>query len=187
MKICHILVILFFSIFFNVNANEVNLEKKFPSLKDFLILKFDLYLKENISNVYMGGGFTTVAYQKIDYQIRINDNDEIKILLNAVMDKKRYTSKKYYPKLKDCIQIRNKILVNKSGYTLIKQKLNNLVNSESLSKNINEKVLNISSLNDALKQKILEKTVVKINVIHPKLEKNISCGGKLIDTELKER
>jgi len=69
----------------------------------------------------------------------------------------------------------------------MKQKFNNLVNSESLSKNLNEKVLNISSLNDALKQKILEKTVVKINVIHPKLEKNISCGGKLIDTELKER
>ena len=187
MRINHILVIVFFSFFFNVNANEINLEKKFPSLKDFLILKFDLYFKENVSRVYKGGGFTSVAYQKIDYQIKINENDEIKILLNAIMDKKRYISKKYYPKLKDCIQIRNKILVNKSGYSLMKQKFNNLVNSESLSKNLNEKVLNISSLNDALKQKILEKTVVKINVIHPKLEKNISCGGKLIDTELKER
>ena len=187
MKISHILVILFFSIFFNVNANEVNLEKKFPSLKDFLILKFDLYFKENIGRVYKGGGFTSVAYQKIDYEIKINDDDEIKILLNAVMDKKRYSSKKYYPKLKDCVQIRNKILVNKTGYSFIKQELNNLVNSESLSKDLNEKVLNISSLSDALKQKILEKTVVKINVIHPKLEKNISCGGKLTDTELKER
>ena len=187
MKTNFFLAIIFLSIFFKVNANEINLEKKFPSLKDFLILKFDLYFKENVSRVYKGGGFTSVAYQKIDYQIKINENDEIKILLNAIMDKKRYISKKYYPKLKDCIQIRNKILVNKSGYSLMKQKFNNLVNSESLSKNLNEKVLNISSLNDALKQKILEKTVVKINVIHPKLEKNISCGGKLTDTELKER
>ena len=45
MKIKDILAILLFSIFFKGNANGVNLEKKFPSLKDFLILKFDLYLK----------------------------------------------------------------------------------------------------------------------------------------------
>ena len=187
MKISHILVILFFSIFFNVNANEVNLEKKFPSLKDFLILKFDLFLKENVSRVYKGGGFTSVAYQKIDYQIKINENDEIKILLNAVMDKERYTSKRYYPKLRDCIQIRNKVLVNKSGYSFIKQELNNLVSTENLSKSITDKVLNISSLNSDLKQKILEKTFVKINIIHPKLEKSKSCGGKLTDNKLEER
>ena len=186
MRINHILVIVFFSIFFNVNSNEINLEKKFPSLKDFLILKFDLYFKENISRVYKGGGFTSVAYQKIDYEIKINNDDEIKILLNAVMDKKRYSSKKYYPKLKDCIQIRNKILLNKSGYSFIKQEFNNLVSNENLSKSINEKVLNISSLNDDLRLKILEKTVVKINVIHPKLGKNKSCSGRLTDTLLKE-
>ena len=186
MKTNFFLAIIFLSIFFKVNANEINLEKKFPSLKDFLILKFDLYFKENISRVYKGGGFTSIAFQKIDYKIKINNNDEIKILLNAVMDKKRYSSKKYYPKLKDCIKIRNKILVNKSGYSFIKQEFNNLVSNENLSKSINEKVLNISSLNDDLRQKILNKTVVKINVIHPKLEKNKSCGGRLTDTLLKD-
>ena len=189
MKINHLLAILFISIFFetNANANEVNLEKKFPSLKDFLILKFDLFFNENVNRVFQGGGLASVAYQQIDYDIKINKNDEIKIVLNAVMDKKRYSSKRYYPKLRDCIQVRNKILVNKYGYSFMKQKLNNLVNTENLSKAINDKVLNISSLDNDLKQKILEKTVININLIHPKLEKNKSCGGKLIDAVLEER
>ena len=187
MKINHILAIIFISIFFKANANEVNLEKKFPSLKDFLILKFDLFFKENINRVFKGGGLTSVAYQQVDYDIRIDKNDKIKIVINAVMDKKRYSSKRYHPKLRDCIQVRNKILVNKYGYSFMKQKLNNLVNTENLSKAINDKVLNISSLDNDLKQKILEKTVININLIHPKLEKNKSCGGKLIDAVLEER
>ena len=187
MKINHILAILFISIFFETNANEVNLEKKFPSLKDFLILKFDLFFNENVNRVFKGGGLSSVAYQQIDYDIKINKNDEIKIVLNAVMDKKRYSSKRYYPKLRDCNQIRNKILVNKYGYSFMKQKLNNLVNTENLSKVINDKVLNISTLDNDLKQKILEKTVININLIHPKSEKNKSCGGKLIDAVLEER
>ena len=186
MKISHILAIIIF-FFLKVNANEINLDNKFLPLKDFLILKFDLFFNENVNRVFKGGGLSSVAYQQIDYDIKINKNDEIKIVLNAVMDKKRYSSKRYYPKLRDCIQVRNKILVNKYGYSFMKQKLNNLVNTENLSKVINDKVLNISSLDNDLKQKILEKTVININLIHPKSEKNKSCGGKLIDAVLKER
>ena len=187
MKINHILAIIIFSFFLNVNANEINLDKKFLPLKDFLVLKFDLFFKEKVNKVFIGGGYTSVAYQKIDYNIKINENDEIFIVLDAVMDEKRYKSKKYYPKIKDCNQIRNMLLVNKKGYSFFKQEFNNLVNTENLSKSINESVLNISSLDGDLKQKILEKTLIKINIIHPELDKSKSCGGKLIDSILEER
>jgi hypothetical protein len=183
MKISHILAIIIF-FFIKVNANEINLDNKFLPLKDFLILKFDLFFKENVSRVFAGGGLTNVSYQKIDYNIKIDENNKIDIVLDAVMDKERYKSKKYYPKIKDCNQIRNMILVNKKGYSFFKQEFNNLVNTENLSKSINESVLNISSLDDNLKGQILEKTLIKINIIHPKLNKNKSCGGKLIDSIL---
>ena len=100
------------------------------------------------------------------------------------MNKKRYSSKKYYPKLSDCNQIRNKIFINKYGYSPFKQSFNNLVNEEILINKINDNILNISILDDDLKSEILDKTKIKINVIHPKTERNISCSGKLIDTKL---
>ena len=36
-----------------------------------------------------------------------------------------------------------------------------------------------------IKKLIIENTVIKIEIIHPKNEKNISCSGKLISAELK--
>ena len=105
--------------------------------------------------------------------------------VNAVMDKNRYSSiKRYYPKLKDCNQVRNKLFTNKYGYSFFSQKFNNLVNDDILSGVINENILNISSLNDEFKEKIIKKTTIKINIIHPKTIKNISCSGNLVDTEL---
>ena len=93
-------------------------------------------------------------------------------------------SKKYIPKLRDCIQVRNKIFVNKYGYSPFRQKFNNLVNEEILTNNINDYILDISSLNDDLKNKLLNKAKIKINLIHPKKESNISCSGRLVDTKL---
>ena len=43
------------------------------------------------------------------YRLNIDKMDNIFITVSAVMNEKRYSSKKYYPKLKDCIQIRNKM------------------------------------------------------------------------------
>ena len=40
-------------------------------------------------------------------------------------------------------------------------------------------------LDDNLKKRIIENTVIKIEIIHPKDDKNISCSGKLISAELK--
>ena len=186
MKIKYLFIIIFFFSFINLNAIENNLDKKFLPLKDFLILKYDLFIQKNLTNVFRGGGITGVAYQDLNYNININKKNIISISLNATMDKKRYTSKKYYPKLKDCIQIRNKIFTNKYGYSLFSQRLNNLVNDELLFNTINEKILNISSLDNDLRKKIIENTNININIFHPNKSKDLSCSGKITNTQLEK-
>ena len=186
MKIKKLLLIsLFAFLTFNSFAQTSSLNGKFVPLKDFLVLKFDLFIKENIKNIFQGGGMTHIAYQKIKYDITINDKDEITILIDAIMNKKRYSTKRYYPKLKDCIQVRNKLITNKFGYSFLKQSFNNLVNTETLSSKISENILNISSLNQDLKRKIINETNININLLHPKSEKSISCDGKLTETLLR--
>ena len=80
-----------------------------------------------------------VKYQDIIYDIKIKNDDVYNISINAIMDKERYRSKRYYPKLRDCNQVRNKIFMNKYGYSFLSQSFNNLVNEESLTNEINEK------------------------------------------------
>ncbi len=165
-------------------AKNINLNKEFLPLKDFLIFKLDFFMKENIQNIFSGGGLISVAYQNLDYQIKFSEGDILIINIQAYMDKQRYTSKRYYPKLRDCNQVRNKIFLNKYGYSFLTQKFNNLVNEESLTNSLKDKVFNISSFNDALRQELIKKTRVNVKIIHPRSEKNITCGGKIIDTEL---
>ncbi len=187
MKIKFLLV---FLILFNLTksqAENIDLNKEFLPLKDFLVFKVDLFLKENIKNIFSGGGVFSVAYQKIDYQVKFSNKNDLSIDIVALMDKQRYTSKRYYPKLRDCNQVRNKILLNKYGYTFFTQKFNNIVNEESLINSLNEKVFNISSFNDELRQELIKKTKINVKIIHPRTEKNIACGGKMIDAELSVR
>ena len=165
-------------------ANSIQLERKSISLKDFIILKTELFMNENIKNVFLGGGVFLVAYQNIHYKVNIDENDKISIFVDAVMDKKRYRSKKYYPKLKDCSQVRNKIFMNKYGYSFLRQRFNNLVNEENLEDALNQGIFNISSLDKEIKKKLIKNMEININVIHPKSEKSLSCGGKITDSEL---
>ena len=166
-------------------SQEIELDKKYIGLKDFIILKYDLFLKDNISAVFKGGGVFGVVYQEIKYDVKINEKNIIKVSIHGVMDKKRYTSKRYYPKLSDCNIIRNKIFTKKYGYSFLKQSLNYSVTEDSIFNTINNKILNISTLDENLKKNIIENTVINVEVIHPKNEKNIKCSGKIISLELK--
>ena len=177
------ILILFFFVPSILFASEVNLKKKHISLKDFIILKFDLFFQENKKNIYSSRG-AMVSYQNLEQEVKIDKNDKIEIKIYAFMDRKRYLSKKYYPKLKDCEQVRNKLFANKFGYSFFRQKKNESIDSEILYESIIDGVLDISNLNDEIKKKILSNTNIQINVIHPKLEKNVSCEGNILDKDL---
>ena len=185
MKISKIILIFFSFFLLSINAAELDFKNRFLPLKDFLILKYDLFIQKNLNNVFRGGGVTGVAFQNIDYKVKINEKNQMSIYMDALMDRKRYSSKRYYPKLKDCIQVRNKLLTNKYGYSFFSQKFNNLVDEDLLSNSIRNEILNISSLNESLKDEIINNTEIKINIIHPNEAKNISCIGGITDLKLK--
>ena len=94
MKFRVILLILILFKFNFLSSNETNLDKQFVSAKDFLILKFDLFFKNNSSNLFKGGGLTGIAYQNLNYKIKMDKEDIIIIELDAIMNEGRYTSKK---------------------------------------------------------------------------------------------
>ena len=185
MKIKLFLIIILLLGSFNLKANIDNLDKKYIPLKDFIVLKFDLFFQKNLTSIFHGGGITGIAYQNIDYNFRFDTKNNFIISLEALMDKKRYKSKKYYPKIKDCTQIRNKLFTNKYGYSFFSQKLNNLVNENKISDSINQNILNITNLSEDQKKELLNKTQIKISIIHPDNEKSILCRGKITDIELK--
>ena len=188
MKFRNLIFSIFFIFFFNnevLRADKIDLDNKFIPLKDFIILKFDLFLKNNIQNLIRGGGITGIAYQNVYYEVKFNQKSMIEISMKGVMNKKRYTSKKYIPKLSDCNQMRNKIFTNKYGYSFFNRTLNNTVNEEVLSDIINKRILNISVLNKDLKKDLLVSAEIKIEVVHPKSEYSLNCSGRLISTELR--
>ena len=184
-KIIYFFLIIFLSSFKNTLSNEIDLKGKFIPLKDFILLKYDLFINNNLSNLISGGGITHVAYQSIQYDVLLDKKNNIKININAIMNKKRYKSKKYYPKIRDCNEIRNKIFMNKSGYSFFKKTYNNLVNEDTLSLAVKNNILNISSLDSKLTEELLENTFINIEIIHPISDKNLSCSGKLISSKLK--
>ena len=169
----------------NSISKIVELDKKFIPLKDFIVLKFDLFLKDNIQSVFSGAGIFSVAYQEIKYDVKVRKDNVIEISLKGIMDKKRYKSKRYYPKLSDCNVVRNKIFAKKYGYSFFKQKLNYSVNEDNLTNSVYKNVLNISTLDDAVKREILNNAIINVEIVHPKSDKNIVCSGKLTSSELK--
>ena len=119
--------ILFFTIILtNLSYAEVSfdtLKTKQTSYLDFFLLKFESKLlnralilrKQAIpSRVQYSHVSSTVEYKKKENKIFIN--------IYAVMDKTRYTKKKYREKISDCNQIRNLIFYRKHGYKFFTQK-----------------------------------------------------------------
>ena len=50
---------------------------------------------------------------------------------------------------------------------------------------LNQNILNITNLSEDQKKELLNKTQIKISIIHPDNEKSILCRGKITDIELK--
>ena len=59
------------------------------------------------------------------------------------------------------------------------------LHSKLISNSITNNILNITNLEDDLKKEIVEKTEIKINILHPDAQHNLICYGKITDLELK--
>ena len=186
MVICRLIFLIFFLLIPNTLSAENPLKSSKISIVDLLVLKYDLYIEKIKPRVLAKTkkGFM-VHYDRIEQQINFDENDNINIIISAYMSIHRYTKvKKYIPKLIDCNVIRNRMIANKNGYSLISNKKNYSVSEEILFDEIKKNVFNLKNFSDKAIEESLENTNIKINIIHPLSKFDLSCSGKITQLEL---
>tara|TARA_Y100000590_G_scaffold323634_1_gene366967 strand:+ start:1301 stop:1891 length:591 start_codon:yes stop_codon:yes gene_type:complete len=161
------------------------IENKQVSFLDFFLLKFENTLIRR-SNILSGQMIATrVQYSNIGTKVEYNkDSKKIMINLYAVMDKNRYSKKKYKQKLSDCNQVRNLIFYRKQGYKFFTQKRDPMLSEDLMEDIFKESFFNNISLSDKEIDFLLDKMFVNVSVIHPINKTELNCSGKANDYEL---
>ena len=162
------------------------LETKKVSYLDFFLLKFENTITKRAQILRRQMFATRVQYSNIGIQIDFDDKEEqIFINIYAIMDKYRYTKKRYEQKLSDCNQVRNLIFYQRHGYKFFTQKRDPSL-SEGVMKDIFKEVFfkNIN-FNEEEINFLLNKTFVNVTILHPVMKKELSCYGKVNEYELK--
>ena len=105
-------------------------ENKKASYLDFVLLKIEQRLIQR--HGLLGAQFMAirVQYQSVGSQVDFSEKDsKITISIIGVMDKKRYSQKKYIPKISDCNVLRNILLYGKYGYNIFQKRSKFLTNT----------------------------------------------------------
>ena len=96
--------------------------KKVPFL-DFFLLKFETTLIRRSQILRRQVLASRVQYSNINIQVDYDKKrEQIFINLYAIMDRNRYSKKRYEQKLSDCNQVRNLIFYQRRGYKFFTQK-----------------------------------------------------------------
>ena len=177
---------IFLIFFFIPNTKANNLNNINPTIKDLILMKYEIFFLKNQSRVTSSKrAGLMVRYQSINYDVNIDSENNTIIKINAIMDKNRYLKKKIYkPKITDCNIIRNKIVANKFGYNPFTLKPNYSITEEILLENIKNNIFNFQNLNEDQIETLINKSTIKINIIHPISKFNKSCSGNFSDAQL---
>ena len=97
------------------------------------------------------------------------------------MDKRRYSNKKYTPKISDCNILRNILLYGKHGYNVLFQKRNKYLTNVDMKEIFLSRFLNNLSLSDKEKNYIINNTSAKVQVVDPVRGNDIFCSGKITE------
>tara|TARA_B100001996_G_scaffold378539_1_gene362848 strand:+ start:233 stop:799 length:567 start_codon:yes stop_codon:yes gene_type:complete len=175
--------------FYLINSSPIladfkKLENVNITAMDFLLTKFDNFFIKSQYKILRSNPLT-VAYESINYNVIYEKDKNIQITLEAVMDKRRYERKKYFPKLVDCNIIRNKIFYNKLGYSGFLRKKNYSLSEVDMRETLKRIIYNLENFDEATKDFLIEKTIIKVEVIHPRKVRSISCSGNIADIELR--
>ena len=149
-------------------------------------MKYEIFFLKNQPRVMSSKrAGLMVRYQSINYDIKIDKENNTIITINAIMNKNRYLKKKKYkPKISDCNIIRNKIVADKFGYNPFTLKPNYSITEEILFDNIKNNIFNFQNLKQDQIATLINKSSIKINIIHPISKFNKSCSGNLSDAQL---
>ena len=161
--------------------DDLKENKKTPYL-DFILLKIEQRLIQR--HGLLGAQFMVmrVQYQSVGSQVDFFEEDsKIIISIIGVMDKRRYSKKKYTPRISDCNILRNILLYDKHGYNIIFRKRNKHLTIEDMEEMFVSRFLNNLTLTAKEKNYILNNTLARIQIIDPVRGNDIFCAGKITE------
>ena len=179
-KIALTFVFLFFTHLSSADTTFKNLKKKNTSYLDFVLLKIENKLVQR--HVLLGAQMMPirVQFQKIGTQVDfLKDDNKIVVSIIGVMDKRRYSEKKYKPKMTDCNILRNILLYGKQGYNIFSKKRNSHLTNSIMEEIFVSRFLNNLSLSEEEKDFILINTFAEVQILDPVRGNDISCSGKV--------
>ena len=162
------------------------LENKKVSYLDFFLLKFENTLSKRAQVLRRQFLATRVQYSDVGTQVNLdNKKEEIIVNIYAIMDKNRYSKKRYEQKLSDCNQVRNLIFYQKLGYKFFTQKRDPALSQGVMEDIFKEVFFNNINFNEKEINFLLDKMFVNVTILHPIKKRELSCYGKVNDYELK--
>ena len=185
-RIYKIILILTILLFVQINLSASTFDDlrkiKKTSYLDFILLKIENRLIQRHGLLGTQPVALRVQYQSIGSQVDFSE-EQSKIIISiiGVMDKQRYSQKKYRPKISDCNILRNMLLYGKYGYNLLFQKRNRHLTNTDMEEIFLTRFLKNISLSDKEKTYILDNTIVKSQVIDPVRGNDIFCTGKVAE------
>jgi len=162
------------------------LENKKVSYLDFFLLKFENTINKRAKILRRQLFTTRVQYSSIGTQVNFdNKKEEIFVNIYAIMDKYRYSKKKYVQKLSDCNQVRNLIFYQIHGYKFFTQKRDPALSQGIMEDIFKEVFFSNIDFNEKEINFLLDKMFVNVTILHPIKKRELSCYGKVNDYELK--
>ena len=157
-------------------------KSKKTSYLDFILLKIEQRLIQRHGLMGSQTFAMRIQYQSIGSQVDFSEKEsKITISIIGVMDKKRYSQKKYTPKISDCNILRNILLYGKYGYNIIFQKRNIYLTKADMEEIFLTRFLHNLSLSKKEKNYIVDNTLARVQVIDPVRGNDIFCAGKITE------
>ena len=157
-------------------------KSKKTSYLDFILLKIEQRLIQRHGLLGAQPMALRIQYQSVGSQVTFSEKEsKITISIIGVMDKRRYSQKKYTPKISDCNVLRNLLLYGKYGYNLIFQKRNRFLTNADMKEIFLTRFLHNLSLSKEEKNFIINNTLARVQVIDPVRGNDIFCTGKITE------
>ena len=126
-----------------------------------------------------------IQYQSIGSRVQFMDKEnKILIVIEAVMNKRRYKQRRYKPKLSDCNIVRNIIFFNQYGYGFF-QKRNQYLSTEIMEEYFINNFFNNMYLDENEINDLVNNININVEIISPIKGHNFFCSGNIIQDELK--
>ena len=169
----------------HTELNFKSLETKQVPYLDFFLLKFENTLNKRSLILRKQLLATRVQYSNIGIGVDFdNKREKISIKIYAVMDKNRYSKKKYKQKLSDCNQVRNLIFYKRQGYKFFTQKRDPALSQSVMEDIFKEVFFSNLSFGEKEIEFLLDNMFVDVTILHPVKKKELSCSGKVNAYEL---